>query len=89
MLVRGTSDNDVIVLTDSTTQVNSPADRDTCTGVEAVYANGDAGDDFLDASGLSCLSTSLIGGAGDDDLIGSPAADTLSGDDWFGEGRGR
>ena len=84
VFVTGTAENDAIVLTDSTTGLNSTTD--THTAVEALTASGGAGDDVLDASALIVLSASLYGGPGADDLFGGVGADMLIGDDWMGEG---
>ena len=53
----------------------------TCTGVSTVVADGNDGDDTLNASGLMTARSTLAGGSGDDVLIPGDGADSLSGGD--------
>lgn len=53
----------------------------TATGVTKLVAAGGAGNDTLDASGLTTLAVDLRGGAGNDTLLGGAAADVLMGDE--------
>jgi Ca2+-binding RTX toxin-like protein len=50
-----------------------------CTGITAVVASGNGGNDALDASGLTTARATLSGGDGDDALTGGGAADSISG----------
>jgi Ca2+-binding RTX toxin-like protein len=83
LVVSGTAENDTIVLGNSTAELNGATD--THTELETLFANGDAGDDLLNASGLTLLPAYLSGGSGADDLFGGIGADQLIGDGWIGE----
>jgi Ca2+-binding RTX toxin-like protein len=62
------------------TQYLCPAAPDV-VGVTTVVADSGAGNDSLDASGLTAARASLTGGAGDDTLTGGAGNDSLSGGD--------
>jgi hypothetical protein len=75
------ADNDAIAATGCTTPEIVPGRTIQCAGITTVVADGGAGDDTLDASGLTAARAALGGGAGSDVLSGGAAADTLAGGD--------
>lgn len=79
-VVRDTSDDGDAFATASCTE-NTAGEDYTCSGVNQVVARGNGGADELDGSGLSEIPITLVGGPGNDDLLGGGAADVLNGDD--------
>jgi Ca2+-binding RTX toxin-like protein len=88
--VNGSNGNDVISLTNSENArvfINGLAAQVTIDGVDptldTLVVNGGAGNDTIDASGLSSnwINLTIDGGAGNDTIIGSGGNDTLIGGD--------
>src|SRR5205823_2960684 len=51
------------------------------SGVTKIVADGGAGDDFIDLSGVDAgIATEIHGGDGNDTAVGGPGADALFGD---------
>ena len=80
-LVTGTEGNDSITVSDSGGvlgfDVNGVAG--TLTGAASVTVDARGGNDLVDASGLTTLGATLIGGAGDDFLTGGAGDDRIYG----------
>jgi len=84
IFIDGTSGDDVITFSNENgvITVHGLAAEIVLTGFDAndrIVINGLAGDDVIDASGLSGMLLTGHGGDGDDILIGSAAADVLTG----------
>jgi Ca2+-binding RTX toxin-like protein len=59
-----------------------PFIRQTFTGINKIVANGGAGDDFINLSGVgSTIEVEIHGGAGNDTILGGAGSDMIYGDE--------
>ena len=79
--ITGTPDNDTIVVSldgkTLTVQANRTARKFPAKGVKLITINGGAGHDVLQVD--APIACKLVGGAGDDYLLGSSKSDRLDG----------
>jgi Ca2+-binding RTX toxin-like protein len=84
--ITGTSDNEVIALTESASNYSFTSFTGTAgdvsvpkSGVTAVVVNANGGNDSVNASAIASIGVSINGGGGDDTLIGGSGNDSLDG----------